>query len=708
MEILLDDWKVCPDNLTLKHGDKVFHLEPRSMDLLLFLLKQNGKVVTRDALVEHVWSGMIVSDHAVTSCVAKIRKVFNEEDNKSVIETISKRGYRICPQIDVTFLDDEIVSQSEAQADIEKSSTATIIAAESSAQPSIKKPQVLFTYTGLVLLSGLLAFAIISKFDLGSKKSVLDYQYSLIEPVTSLNGLEYKPTLSPNGNFLSYLYSDVDSAKWSIHVMDKESSKILYVIDNVSEYSNHVWSPDSDAILFHRFSKGQCQLLIGNLSKNTGLVEETIATTCYQHSEEVNVAWDSDKALIYYNESNSEQDPRAIFQVNIYTGKKLQLTTPTEVGFGDYNPLYFLPNNSIYFLRNKYWKKETSIMRLSLDTNSLSTIHSIDKLLAYLALDKNGNPVYQVDENKIALKELDTDEEHILYSSTTSIAQPVVGIEDGSLYFVAESNSEKDIRSYSLGTKGLQLGNVNNSRDDFAPVFANQSELYAFFSNRTGTRQIYVYDYNGNAILKTNLERDANPVNLVWSRSDETLYFSQGTFVYELDIASAKVSRVDFPLEYIQLNAATDSGSGFYFSSDHNNDWQIYQFENGAITQLTEGGGYIGDVSSNNEYLYFTKFRELGLWRKNLLSGKEEVFIKGIDLSVPGSFNLFDDGIVYKLKTSTGFDVYKYSFENQSISTLASIVGEKESPFSVSYNQQHILYEKIAEDAKADIMRASR
>jgi transcriptional activator of cad operon len=704
MEILLDDWKVCPDNLTLEHAGKVFHLEPRSMDLLIFMLQQNGKVVSRDALIEHVWNGTIVSDHAVTSCVAKIRKVFNDQENKLVIETISKRGYRINPIINVSFLENVDVSASEALTEITDTNSALRDSENIVVQ---RKPQLLFTYTGLVLLSGLLAFILFSQFNLTSQTSS-GFVYSQVEPVTSLTGLEYNPNLSPNGMYLSYLHSPDNSNEWALHIAEKNTNRIVYKVGNVAEYSNHAWSPDSKAVLFHRYDKQQCHIFVAHLDLTQSKFREQHVTECQPHSMEIDLAWDKDKELVYFNESSSVQDPRVIFQINLKTAKKQQMTTPTEVGFGDYNPIYYGPNNSIYFLRNIYWKKETKVMRMSLDTKELISLHTIDKLLSYLALDSQGNPVYQDDSNIILLKDLRSDKEHVLYNSAKSITQPTFSKDDTSMYFVAESNSDRDISLYSMFSSAFTLANVNASLDDYAPIFANKSEKYAFMSNRTGKRQIYVNDFQGNQLLRTAFEDEANPVNLIWSKNDEALFFSQGRSIFQLDIESEKINRIDLSLEYVHLSAANEAENGFYFASDHINDWQIYQFSKGDVTQLTESGGYIAKASSDADYLFFTKFRQLGLWRKDLQSGHEEIYIENIDLSVPGSFELFDDGIIYKLKTASGFNVFKYSFETNSKTLITSLEGEAESPFSVSYDQQHILFESIAEDAKADIMKVRR
>ncbi len=69
-------------------------LEPRVMLVLVELARRRGEVVTRDALVEHCWSGRIVSEDAIQRCVAKLRRL-GEAHGGFFIDTIWRVGYRL-------------------------------------------------------------------------------------------------------------------------------------------------------------------------------------------------------------------------------------------------------------------------------------------------------------------------------------------------------------------------------------------------------------------------------------------------------------------------------------------------------------------------------------------------------------------------------------------------------------------------------------
>ena len=90
------DWYIEPSASIIQRDDQSVHLEPKAMDLLVYLAQKPGQVFTRDELLENVWSGVIVSDEALTNAIIKLRKAFNDgAKNPQFIETLPKRGYRL-------------------------------------------------------------------------------------------------------------------------------------------------------------------------------------------------------------------------------------------------------------------------------------------------------------------------------------------------------------------------------------------------------------------------------------------------------------------------------------------------------------------------------------------------------------------------------------------------------------------------------------
>lgn len=92
----LGEWLVQPDRNRLTRGSESVQLEPRLMDVLVFLAERRGQVVSRDQLVEGVWKVRFISEWAITRAIAKLRRALGDTAARPrYIETISKRGYRL-------------------------------------------------------------------------------------------------------------------------------------------------------------------------------------------------------------------------------------------------------------------------------------------------------------------------------------------------------------------------------------------------------------------------------------------------------------------------------------------------------------------------------------------------------------------------------------------------------------------------------------
>ncbi|MEJ2189357.1 MAG: transcriptional regulator, partial [Acidobacteriota bacterium] len=92
----LGEWKVEPELTRLSRGSEVVQLEPRAMDLLVFLARHQGRVLSRETLIDGVWKTRFVGEAVLRNTVAVLRRALGDcADNPTYIETISKRGYHL-------------------------------------------------------------------------------------------------------------------------------------------------------------------------------------------------------------------------------------------------------------------------------------------------------------------------------------------------------------------------------------------------------------------------------------------------------------------------------------------------------------------------------------------------------------------------------------------------------------------------------------
>ena len=89
-------WQVEPSLNCIRDGRTVRRLEPQVVNLLVFLASSNGRVVSKDEIIDAVWQGRFIAETTLTRSIADLRRALGDQTQRpEYIETIAKRGYRL-------------------------------------------------------------------------------------------------------------------------------------------------------------------------------------------------------------------------------------------------------------------------------------------------------------------------------------------------------------------------------------------------------------------------------------------------------------------------------------------------------------------------------------------------------------------------------------------------------------------------------------
>lgn len=89
-------WRFIPETGELENNEQMIRLEPVVADVLTVLLRNAGRVVSRDRILESVWKDRVVVDESVSRAISRIRTVLGDTKKPyRYIETLPKRGYRL-------------------------------------------------------------------------------------------------------------------------------------------------------------------------------------------------------------------------------------------------------------------------------------------------------------------------------------------------------------------------------------------------------------------------------------------------------------------------------------------------------------------------------------------------------------------------------------------------------------------------------------
>jgi DNA-binding winged helix-turn-helix (wHTH) protein len=85
---------VDPRTRQLLHAGKEIHLSPKAFDLLVILIENRGRAMSRTALHEQLWPSTFVVDTNLASRIAEIRRALSDtSDDPLYIRTMHRFGY---------------------------------------------------------------------------------------------------------------------------------------------------------------------------------------------------------------------------------------------------------------------------------------------------------------------------------------------------------------------------------------------------------------------------------------------------------------------------------------------------------------------------------------------------------------------------------------------------------------------------------------
>ena len=95
MDFRFADFEIDLARRELRRGGATVHIEPQVFDLLVHLIRNRDRIVSKDELIEVIWHGRIVSEAALSSRISAARRALGDSGNdQSLIRTMYKRGFR--------------------------------------------------------------------------------------------------------------------------------------------------------------------------------------------------------------------------------------------------------------------------------------------------------------------------------------------------------------------------------------------------------------------------------------------------------------------------------------------------------------------------------------------------------------------------------------------------------------------------------------
>src|SRR6516165_2573906 len=102
VRFLFGDCILDPTRRELTRAGEAIHVEPQVFDVLLHLVRNRDRVVSKDDLIASVWGGRVVSDSTLTSRINAARKAIGDSgEEQRLIRTIIRKGFRFVGDVRV-------------------------------------------------------------------------------------------------------------------------------------------------------------------------------------------------------------------------------------------------------------------------------------------------------------------------------------------------------------------------------------------------------------------------------------------------------------------------------------------------------------------------------------------------------------------------------------------------------------------------------
>jgi DNA-binding winged helix-turn-helix (wHTH) protein len=84
----------------LRRGAALIAAEPQTFDLLLYLIQNRERVVSKDDLMAAVWGGRIVSESTLSSQINAVRHAIGDDGERQIlVRTLPRKGFRFVGEV---------------------------------------------------------------------------------------------------------------------------------------------------------------------------------------------------------------------------------------------------------------------------------------------------------------------------------------------------------------------------------------------------------------------------------------------------------------------------------------------------------------------------------------------------------------------------------------------------------------------------------
>lgn len=585
MSFSIREYEVHPQHNKIIFKNKEFKVEPKVMEVLCFLVQEQGKVLSREHIAETLWPNKVVSLEVVTRAIFELRRILNDDVKEpKYIETIARKGYCFIYKVEKELTE----------------STPNRL------KPDVGKVAILCVLT-LVLLFTL------SRLFIDSSSTLLEVDSSLIH--TRSNMYQSSPNISPNGQYLVYAEGSKQNDRTkSLVLQDIKTHEQRSILNQKGNYYSPVWDPSGNFVFYLNCKETGCDV---NKVGTDGVNSELIYSATKFIFE---LAISPDGNTLVFNYREGFEFNLALFELATGTVKSIELSKGYHL-----NPVFSNDGKSLWYTTE--FKDKSSILNsYDLATEQIKEVktgfHTVAGLAAandsglWVSGKKGGKSgIWHVDLSK-------NKSERLLVSNQGSYPTHLD---------THPKNQQLIYRSWVRDTKinhsglSLNLEHINDEGIDIRALYSPKQNSLYWISNRSGSFDLWQYS-NNKASKLTGLNSNSIKQPILSNDESRLAFLEKGqdhSHLYIYDFSTSETQRImDWPYQG-ELVGWGKNNSEIWVSIHENtqNVLAVLDVTSKKLNRKKIGAGVIA-VVSNGEF-YFIDISKQSLMKESELGEVE-------------------------------------------------------------------------------------
>jgi len=540
-------------------------------------------------------------------------------------------------------------------------------------------------------------------------------------PLTTFSGREFMPALSPDGNFVAFVWDGEDGQQFDVYNRPIGSETTLRLTTDPADEYCPAWSPDGRSVAFIRVQGDEGTIFTvpasGGVQRRLRSVRPWFGSA---------LSWSPDGKHLLFSDSSSPEAPFGTFLLSLDSLETRRLTEPPPSSAGDAFPVFSPDGQTVAFARLSVSGSGLMGADISIVPAAGGIPRIVDKepLLAggldwtadgrelVVSSSRTGSPrLWRIDVAGGEPRPLLQAEDPLLANTTG--AEAVAQISRALRFSISRTGNrlvysrglyDTDIWRVEVPgrTSGARVPTklIATTRLEEAPQFSPDGTRIAFASTRsTPNAQIWTCDQDGTSCVQLT-SFDVPCGSPRWSPDGRQIAFDaprEGLGeIYLLEVDTQLSRRLTTTPSDESLPSWSRDGRWIYFASNRTGSWQVWKMPvaGGLALPVTSQGGFAAQESADGRLLYYSKPRSAGIWRAPVEGGVETLV-----MDLPqcwGYWALSEEGVyVLDANAKAGPTIQLFPFSTRQPVSVARLAGGPacgEAGLAVSPDGRWLLY----------------